>query len=550
MKKYTLTALSLLLTASAAYAGSFNLTADIPQGSRNAMDALANMVETPVLSRHATVFKTPLRETGSDLDNNVIYEAPEGRVEHYSTSGTAYMAIMGMVGSIPVENFDTEMVFCDNGEVYWKNSITQLVPNSYLKGTDLGDRIEFTLPQCAMSYPDETGHIIDIYVQRMAYTIIDDATGEGWFFPDKQNNTVTLFKDEDGSLRGDVYNGEAILGMTTPEGEWYGYGNYDIVMTPGLETPIEIPDNLVTEEWQIICEGVGKPISVAFDGDNIYLTDLFEYMPDTWVVGHIDGNTITFPGHQYFGTLDIMMCSAYFEAISIEYNEEYDDYMPVKAEQALCTYDAEKREIKADKCFALMGGPGYLFEYYVNPEIRWQPAEFEINLPNPRIIDSFNYDDHINYGVVAFNLPALTKEGYVIDPEYISYRMFVDGEEFIFQPDEYQDLTEEMTWLPYLMNNYDIHCEGEYHQIDHYLFDVETFGIQAKYDDGTTVYMTDIVTVTTTGACTIAADMQPTSTEYHDLSGRRVTNPANGFFIRTSTYPDGSIRTSKVLVRK
>ena len=37
------------------------------------------------------------------------------------------MAIMGMVGDLPVENFDTEMVFCDNGEVYWKNCITQMV---------------------------------------------------------------------------------------------------------------------------------------------------------------------------------------------------------------------------------------------------------------------------------------------------------------------------------------------------------------------------------------------------------------------------------------
>ncbi len=47
--------------------------------------------------------------------------------------------------------------------------------------------------------------------------------------------------------------------------------------------------------------------------------------------------------------------------------------------------------------------------------------------------------------------------------------MYVDGDVFVFSPDEYFDLDEDMEWLPYLMDNYDIHCDGEYHQIDHYL---------------------------------------------------------------------------------
>ena len=542
MRKSTLTVLSLFVAASAG-AGNFTLTSEMPSASRQAMERLERMTESPFASAEAKVLKAPAGLTRG-YDNTVIYEAPEGRVEHYSTSGQAFMAIMGMVGQLPVENFDTEMVFCDNGEVYWKNCITQMVPNTYIKGTDLGDRIEFALPQCLLSYPDADGNIIDIFVSRMAY----DAE-EQWFFVDNDNNTVTLYKGEDGTLTGDVVGGESIIGMTTPDDEWYGYGNWNISMSPGLETPIEIPDNLEPEAWQMVSNTVGREISVAFDGNDVYLGNVFEYMPDAWIKGSIEGDMVVFPGHQYFGTLDMMSCSAYFEAITFEYDEDVDDDMPVKADMLTCTYDAANKVMKADKYIALMGGPGYLFEYYENPEIRWQPAEYEKNLQDPVILDCFNYDDYLNYGVLAFNLPALTKEGYTLDPEYISYRMFVDGEAFTFQPDEYTDLEEDMEWLPYLMNNYDIHCDGEYHQIDHYLFDIETFGIQAKYDDGITVYETPIVTTTTSGIGSITEESAK-STVFHDLSGRRVENPTAGFYIRTVTMADGTVKSTKVLVRK
>lgn len=549
MRNFTFASIALLLVGTA-NASDFKISSEVPSCSREAMERIGRVVETPFKSKNIQVLKVPRKEGASDLDNTVIYEAPEGRVEHYNTSGQAYMAIMGMVGDLPVENFDTEMVFCDNGEVYWKNCITQMVPNSFIRGEDLGDRIEFALPQCIMSYPDAEGNIIDIYVHRMKYEIVNDATGEGWFFPDTDNDMVALTKGEDGMLVGDVLSGESILGMTTPEGEWYGYGNFDIVMKPGLETPVEIPEGLEPEAWQMICDGVGKQIDVAFDGDDVYLTNVFEYMPEAWVVGHVDGNEIVFPGHQYFGTFEMMQCSAYFEAITIEYDEEVDDYMPVKQEKAVCSYDAEAKMMKAnDICFAMMGGPGYLFEYYENPEIRWQPADFEINLPNPQIIDCFNYDDAINYGVVAFNLPAMTKEGYALNPEYIYYRMYVDGDVFVFSPDEYFDLDEDIEWLPYLMDNYDIHCDGEYHQIDHYLDGVETFGVQAMYDDGTVKYMTDVVTASTVGVDSVNAGKDAVATVYYNLSGNRVDNPEKGVYVRVVTYSDGTRSASKAVMK-
>lgn len=48
----------------------------------------------------------------------------------------------------------------------------------------------------------------------------------------------------------------------------------------GIWLNICIPEGLEPEAWQMICDGVGKQIDVAFDGDDVYLTNVFEYMPE------------------------------------------------------------------------------------------------------------------------------------------------------------------------------------------------------------------------------------------------------------------------------
>ena len=304
MRKLSNFALCLgLFAAFPASAADFNVSREIPAGSAQAIQSLK------ALSDNSGMLRVPTRAEG--LDDSVIYEAPEGNVEHYNTKGMAYMAIMGYLGEVPVEDFDTEMVFCDNGDVYWKNSITMIGSNTYIKGVDKGDVIEFSFPQCIMSYPDAEGNAVNIYAHRMKYEVTDE-TG-GWFFIDTDNDVVTLTKNEDGTLSGDVLAGESILGMTTPEGDWYGYGNYDIEMTPGLEVAVTPPDDLETEEWMMISDGVGKPIEVGFYGNDVYITNLFEEMPDGWIKGTIDGENVIFQSNQFMGTHELIMFNAYFK---------------------------------------------------------------------------------------------------------------------------------------------------------------------------------------------------------------------------------------------
>ncbi|MDE5871739.1 MAG: hypothetical protein K2H22_07350 [Muribaculaceae bacterium] len=438
------------------------------------------------------VFKAPQRISA---DDEVIYEAPEGVAVNYNTSGMAYMAIMGWLGTIPVQDFVTEIVYCEDGSVYWKNSITMIVANTYIKGQDKGDRIVFDLPQAILlnpEEPDEEGNPTLAYVQRMSY----DPEAQ-FYYVNEDNQTVTLIKNEDGTLSADV-DGNDIIGMTTPDGRWYGYGNYNIVLNPGgPDEVVTPPDDLKTEEWMLISNYIGRKVELGFDGNDLYIhypvlpsTADPGLLPDYWIKGTIENDEIIIPT-QYIGSSDLMMVSIYFTPA------DYDgDETIVKYDKAVLTYDADAKVMVSDVGFSLMAGPGYLFGYADVPTIRWQPEDIAINLPNPVIVDAFNFDTTIGYGVFAFDLPPMNKDGYCLNPEYISCCLYVNDEPYVFDPDDYMKLEEPMEWVPFLYHDgWDFHQEGEYHRYDLYFDGADTMGIQAKYDDGTNVYYTDIVSI-------------------------------------------------------
>jgi thiol-disulfide isomerase/thioredoxin len=57
------------------------------------------------------------------------------------------------------------------------------------------------------------------------------------------------------------------------------------------------------------------------------------------------------------------------------------------------------------------------------------------------------------------------------------------------------------------------------------------------------------VTGDTTGAASAIINGQVVSSEYYDLSGRRVITPSNGIYVKRVAYSDGTVKTSKVTVR-
>jgi hypothetical protein len=51
------------------------------------------------------------------------------------------------------------------------------------------------------------------------------------------------------------------------------------------------------------------------------------------------------------------------------------------------------------------------------------------------------------------------------------------------------------------------------------------------------------------GVSSLSADRQVKNVTYYDLTGRRVTNPSNGIYVKRTAFNDGSVTTAKQVIK-
>lgn len=87
---------------------------------------------------------------------------------------------------------------------------------------------------------------------------------------------------------------------------------YAAVLAPGvLQLPptVEPPADLQTETWYLSAFEDGNqvvlPVSVGFNGNDVYIQGICDYLPTAWVLGHINSDDIaTFASGQFYGKLE------------------------------------------------------------------------------------------------------------------------------------------------------------------------------------------------------------------------------------------------------
>ena len=127
-----------------------------------------------------------------------------------------------------------------------------------------------------------------------------------------------------------------------------------------------------------------KTINVAVVGDQVYFQGMSAYLPDAWVVGTKEGNTITFAAVQYVGTY-AGMTSFFF----------YGD-------EAIFTYDAAKDTYTAEgEMYGVLGNK-YYDGHYTDPVLSKakpidynNPAVVEITYATHQLTEAEEYTDVI-----------------------------------------------------------------------------------------------------------------------------------------------------------
>lgn len=282
-------------------------------------------------------------------------------------------------------------------------------------------------------------------------------------------------------------------------------------------------------------------VHVAFVGDQVYFQGLSRYMPDSWVVGTLEGNVVTVPADEYLGDF------------------YYNGYaLPVFGYEMTFTYDAENNKFTSDNiAFDIYFGDAVLTtesydyaELYLVKEIPGKPE-------TPEVVDVNLYDT--DYPWIALNIPTTTTDGNEMILDQVFYTITImdkDGEmfDYVFKADDYYYLDEDMTQMPYnFSDNYDIYQGGA--KVYVYGYDFTTWQqiwVQTTYyTSGATDFseygIYDLTEYWEAVGINDVAAKDVKSVKYFDLQGRQIPADAKGVVIAVKTMSDGTTKTQKEL---
>lgn len=506
----------------------------------------------PVTGKHKTIIEEP-----EIILDELVVTPPEGTATIWSRYCYSYFAFFGGVYAMIDEGSCVNMVTTADGTVWIDNPISQFPVDTWVKGTLNEDGSVLTFSGAQFVYRDEyEDEVYDFYVCPVEYEEVDE--DGGWFFPcDK----VELIRQEDGSYK--LEDELKMLGICDRyEGEWAwsGYADADAVLTKLDATCVEMPADVEATDWALISDDAVYKVKVGTTAEKVYIAGL---MPGAQgcLVGDVDGDKVNFAGGQYIGADDLRYHTFVYGG---EWTEIYDEYYEEDVPAVLCSggisfnYDAEGKVLSDCPLIAFASSNDTSSDLYAVSALTDVKIEYQVReegaLPAaPCDIEVEDFDFDWGYADVYFTLPDTDVNGTLLDTENLYYCVYIDGELFTFYTDEYYEIPEDMTEIPYNFTDYwDFSYSGNAHAFSYYMTGFETLGIQSIYVENGVKLYSEITTVNVgnEGNADTALAKTVESVSYYDLQGRKVADPSAGLYIRRTVYTDGTSAVSKMRVNK
>ncbi|MBD5356439.1 MAG: hypothetical protein HDR88_05470 [Bacteroides sp.] len=499
------------------------------------------------------LFKTPAMK---GIAKDGIIDNPVGEREVYSRSSVSVVPIGGTPMETEDYGFAGVLVFGENGEVYLKNPFSQFVTGTYIEGVtetstknDSPDILTFELPQLVSVYEDD-GDYYDLYACMLSFS----EDGEELETSESQQLEFRLI---DGSWV--MSDPEAILGLTFDDASWTGFAEMQMTYSPITDKTAEVPDNLAYEKWMITYGNEGHYVDVAIDGENCYVKNFLPTSEDTLVpmVGKWSDEGMSFTSPQYLGVNEDTSYLTYFYGGGIERVELEDailtSFVPVEEMQFRLTDDGAyaSDETALFTPFKDIKSEYFWFESIFEAPTLKKSETIDFVPANPSVVD-YRYYPSFDFGYVSFEIPMLNNDGMILNTDNLYYNVYLDGEILEFDNDEYHLFEEKMIDIPYnfedgVNGSGDIKLEGSKHTIMLFREGLEELGIQSFYvDESGTRYYSDLITSFISGVESISTDKEISGIKYYDLTGREISNPVNGIYLRTLHFSDGTLLTHKV----
>lgn len=256
------------------------------------------------------------------LNIPLIQSKPEGTQYTYNRTG-------GVVNEVRCEPEDPDnpymlnytgqtgtvnIVFAADNKVYIQQPVSEeTIYSGWVEGTLSNDGTTITVP---------TGQYIDYtrsFNMAVQFWVCTYDESQNSFFPDTSIKEVTFTIEGENiclngtsETRGLGYVNRVFgLEWTSRNGEWLQTCDYESVYTPFEETPLEAPEGLQTETYHMTtCYFISEwspldsEVEIGFLGDEVWLKGICQYLPDAWIKGQRNGESLVFHPEQYLGSAD------------------------------------------------------------------------------------------------------------------------------------------------------------------------------------------------------------------------------------------------------
>lgn len=493
-----------------------------------------------------------------------ITEIPEGTTVKYSRDTYGFWVLMGAYIYLAHDyGGAVNLTTTADGTVYMSNPQSQYLLNSYAKGQLSADGTEITFSGAQMVGTETNyGQTYGIYLVPLDYTETNPETGDGFYYPSesgvyKLKKVGDTFEAADKNM---VY-GICVIDEENNVFSWGGYGDHRTILTPMTETAPTMPEGVTPQEWGVKYASFAHVASAAVQGNKFYIKGLMGGYPDAVAVGDIQGDKITFPAGQFIGLgSDLHYGYLYGARAEMVYDEDYGQEIQKVYATRNTTFDYATGNIKGATGLSIVHYRAAdamkeedisVSEAQLVPVLRVQER---VPMTPPAQATNFSFygfDDSQGYGYVDFDFYNEDANGCVLPTDKLYYRVFLDGELFIFYPDEYMMLPQQAEYIPFnFYDGYDFGVDGYTHTFYYYADGLDTIGVQTCYDAPEGLLGSNVASFRVAGLTTTDLDANRTvkSVTYYDLQGRTVANPSAGsLYICRTTYTDGTSLTTKVV---
>ena len=522
----------------------------------------------------ATKYQMPMRRAMAKTPSldDIISEQPAGTLKQYLRTGMAMIGDDFDVYEFEQNGSVAKVVFGDDGKsVYFYMPLSQITYPAWVKGTLSDDGTTITVPAGQQVLYDVTepnpwtddpgGEIYSFRLHLLELTELDNGSYT-YNIAEGDPDIVWTVDKETGalSLSSTDLDGYMIMGIVydTPDdpeadGQWNGYADYATVYVPFTDEPLAVPDGLKTETYSMTYTNEsgnvqGKLVDVAFDGDDIWITNFSKDFPDVWIKGSIVDGKVVFSRQMLL--IDEFSDVVYFQAYKAnEVVEEWGSYFEYEAstDDIVFNYDAATRSFATDmNCNVNASAIRFSgMEMFGQPS--FSPYTEVAATPADPIITYFDgYEGDRGYICFAdFTIPTVDVDGNFIDPAKLSFCFYTsENEVYHFVRDNYirteetdgwdfePAWTDGMTEIPYTIvdEGYDFSKDRVYFRFG----EMSRLGLQSIYrgagvERRSNIYFYDEGIYEPTGIREMTTQTRPS--EVFDLQGRRVAQPTRGLYI-------------------